>query len=123
MLRLRGLDPSRCRINSNHKVIRIYFVVCVGFLRVLRFPPTVQRHVFRLIGHAALPLGVSVCAIVCVCPAMDWRSVQGVSCLSPDDRWDRLQHPPATLREKRLRKWMDGWIFCVLWAHMVLLPD
>ena len=29
--------------------------VCVGFLRVLRFPPTLQRCV-RLIGHAKLPL-------------------------------------------------------------------
>ncbi|KAL6490360.1 hypothetical protein MHYP_G00007050 [Metynnis hypsauchen] len=25
---------------------------------------------------------------------MDWRPVQGVSCLLPDDSWDRLQHPP-----------------------------
>ncbi|KAL6464881.1 hypothetical protein MHYP_G00271980 [Metynnis hypsauchen] len=39
---------------------------------------------------------------------MDWRPVQGVSCLSPNDSWDRLQHPPATLTEKWLRKWMDG---------------
>ncbi|KAL6489503.1 hypothetical protein MHYP_G00032440 [Metynnis hypsauchen] len=22
----------------------------------------------------------------------------------------RLQHPPATLTEKRLRRWMDGWM-------------
>ncbi|KAL7872364.1 hypothetical protein SRHO_G00073470 [Serrasalmus rhombeus] len=39
---------------------------------------------------------------------LDWRPVQGVSCLPPEDCWDRLQHPPATLTEKRLRKWMDG---------------
>uniref|UniRef100_A0AAR2LIL4 Latent-transforming growth factor beta-binding protein 4 n=1 Tax=Pygocentrus nattereri TaxID=42514 RepID=A0AAR2LIL4_PYGNA len=33
--------------------------VCVGFLWVLRFPPAVQRHAVRLVGHAILPLGVS----------------------------------------------------------------
>uniref|UniRef100_A0A3B4E5L2 Cytochrome b-c1 complex subunit 10 n=1 Tax=Pygocentrus nattereri TaxID=42514 RepID=A0A3B4E5L2_PYGNA len=31
---------------------------------------------------------------------MDWRPVQGVSCLPPEDCWDGLQHPPATLTEK-----------------------
>ena len=25
-------------------------------------------------------------------PVMDWRPVQGVPCLSPNDGWDRLQH-------------------------------
>ncbi|KAL6455456.1 hypothetical protein MHYP_G00360850 [Metynnis hypsauchen] len=47
--------------------------VCVGFLWVLWFPPTVQRHAVRPIGHAGLPLGVSVCVIVYVClSALRW---------------------------------------------------
>jgi len=42
-------------------------------------------------------------------PVMDWRPVQGVPCLSPDDRWDRLQ-PPRDLTDglSGYRKWMDG---------------
>jgi len=36
--------------------------VCVGFLRVLRFPPTLQKDVqVRWIGHAKLPLSVQRC--------------------------------------------------------------
>uniref|UniRef100_A0A3B4CZU3 Ig-like domain-containing protein n=1 Tax=Pygocentrus nattereri TaxID=42514 RepID=A0A3B4CZU3_PYGNA len=58
--------------------------VCVAFLPVLQFPPAVQRHAVRPIGHAKLPLGVR-----------DSHPVQGVSWLPPDDRWDRLQHPPS----------------------------
>jgi len=40
---------------------------------------------------------------------MDWRPVQGVPRLSPDDRWDRLQ-PPCTPTDglSGYRKWMDG---------------
>uniref|UniRef100_A0A0E9Q1H8 Uncharacterized protein n=1 Tax=Anguilla anguilla TaxID=7936 RepID=A0A0E9Q1H8_ANGAN len=34
--------------------------VCVCFLRVLRFPPTVQRHAGRPIGDPKLPIGKSV---------------------------------------------------------------
>jgi len=41
---------------------------------------------------------------------MDWRPVQGVPRLSPDDCWDRL-HPPCDLTDGLSgRKWMDGWI-------------
>jgi len=44
-------------------------------------------------------------------PVMDWRPVQGVSRLSPDDRWDRLQPPrDPTDRLSGYRKWMDGTI-------------
>ncbi|KAL7872363.1 hypothetical protein SRHO_G00073460 [Serrasalmus rhombeus] len=32
-------------------------------------------------------------SLLSICPAMDWRPVQGVSCLPPEDCWDRLQHP------------------------------
>ena len=41
---------------------------------------------------------------------MDWRPVQGVSCPSPDDSWDRLQPPcDPTDRLSGYRK-MDGWM-------------
>ena len=42
---------------------------------------------------------------------MDWRPVQGVPRLSPDDRWDRLQ-PPHDLTDglSGYRKWMDEWV-------------
>jgi len=54
--------------------------VCVGSLRVLRLPPTVQKHAVRLIGDSKLTLLMSMC--VAVCPVMDWRPVQGVTRLS-----------------------------------------
>ena len=39
---------------------------------------------------------------------MDWRPVQGVPILSPDDRWDRLQpHRDPTDGLSGYRKWMD----------------
>jgi len=64
-------------------------------LRVLRLPPTVQKMHVRLIVLRSecervwvfLPR-LSLCG-----PVMDWRPVQGVPRLSPDDRWDRLQPP------------------------------
>ena len=65
-----------------------------GFL-----PPSKNMHVM-LIGNSKLFIGVSVSVHDCVfrlflCgPVMDWRPVQGVPSLSPDDRWDRLQPPP-----------------------------
>jgi len=41
-------------------------------------------------------------------PVMDWRPVQGVPRLSPDDRWDRLQPPrDPTVGLSGYRKWMD----------------
>ena len=52
--------------------------VCVGSLRVLRVPPTVQTHAVRLTGDSELSLGVSVCGRLSLCgPVMDWRPVQG----------------------------------------------
>ena len=54
--------------------------VCVGSLRVLRLPPTIQRHACgdRLIGDSKVALGVSVCVNGCLsvcCPVMNWRPV------------------------------------------------
>jgi len=44
-------------------------------------------------------------------PVMDWRPVQGVPRLLPDDRWDRLQPPcDPTDGLSGYKKWMDGWI-------------
>ena len=79
-----------------------------GFL-----PPSKNMHV-RLIGDSKLSLG---CERVCGClshlslcdPVMDWRPVQGVPRLSPDDRWDRLQPPCDPIDGlSGYRKWMDG---------------
>ena len=45
--------------------------VCVGSLRVLRLPPTVQKHAVRLTGDSKLSLGVSVVVcVVCLCVAL-----------------------------------------------------
>ena len=45
-------------------------------------------------------------------PVMDWRPVQGVPRLSPNDCWDRLQPPcDPTDGLSGYRKWMDGWNF------------
>jgi len=63
-------------------------------------PPSKNMHV-RLTGDSKLSFGVSVSVCGCLsrlslcCPVMDWRPVQGVPHLSPNDLWDRLQ-PPAT---------------------------
>ena len=52
----------------------------------------VQRHAVRPIGHVKLHLGVSDCVYGCICLSA-LQPVQGVSCLLPNDSWDRLQHP------------------------------
>uniref|UniRef100_A0A3B3Y7H5 Vascular endothelial growth factor C n=1 Tax=Poecilia mexicana TaxID=48701 RepID=A0A3B3Y7H5_9TELE len=43
---------------------------CVGFLWVLRFPPTDQKHDCQVIGLSKLSLGVCVCMVVCLCAAL-----------------------------------------------------
>ena len=71
----------------------------------------------RLIGDSKLSLGVSVSVHGCLSrlslcgPVMDWRSVQGVPRLSPNDSWDWLQLPhDPTDGLSGYRKWMDGWM-------------
>jgi len=46
-------------------------------------------------------------------PVMDWRPVQGVPRLSPDDCWDRLQPPrdPTDGLDGIENGWMDGFGF------------
>jgi len=62
-----------------------------GFL-----PPSTNMY-FELIGDSNLSLGVSVSVHGCLShlllcgPVTDWRPVKGVSYLSSNDSWDRLQ--------------------------------
>ena len=44
----------------------------------------------------------------------NWRSVQGVPRLSPEDCWDRLQPPRDPTDGLSGRKWMDGWTTTVI---------
>ncbi|MEQ2279319.1 hypothetical protein AMECASPLE_008171 [Ameca splendens] len=67
----------------------------------------------RLNSLSQLPLGVNGFVHVCLscvslcCPAMDWRSVQGV----PASRPQTEPAPPATLYGRSgYRKWINGWI-------------
>jgi len=94
----------------------VYAWVLSGYSGFL-LPPSKNMHV-RLIGVSKIVLR-SECERVCGClsrlslcgPVMDWRSVQGVPRLSPDDSWDRLQPPrDSTKGLSGYRKWMDGWI-------------
>ena len=76
----------------------------------------------KLIGVSKLSLGVSVSVCGCLSrlslcgPVMDWRPVQGVPRLTPDDRWDRLKPPPRPTDElSGYRKWIDGWMdLCIM---------
>ena len=58
-----------------------------GFTPVLRFPPTVKKHVNWGLVPLKLPIGVNVsvdgCLSLYVSPVMNWRLVQGVPCLRP----------------------------------------
>ena len=93
--------------------------VCVGSLRVLRLAPTLQKHACQVNWCLYQIVLRSECVRLYGClslcgPVMDWRPVQGVSRLSPDDCWDRLQ-PPHDLNDglSGYRKWMDGWMLNV----------
>ena len=69
----------------------------------------------RFIYDSKLSLGVSVSMDGClsrssVCgPAMDWRPVQVVPCLSPNDSRVKLQRPWVGL--SGYRKWMDAFLY------------
>ena len=70
----------------------------------------------------SLEVGVCVCGCLSclpLCgPVMDCRPVQGVPCLSPDHRWDRLQPPrDPTDGLSGYRKWMDDTPI----SHMITL--
>jgi len=67
----------------------------------------------RLTGDSKLSLGVSVSVCLSrlsLCdPVMDWRPVQGVPRLSPDDRWDKAPAPrdPTDGLDGIENGWMD----------------
>ena len=93
-------------------VLPVYAWVLSGYSVFL--PLSKNMHV-RLIGDSKLSLGVKVSVCGCLSrlslcgPVMDWRPVQGVSRLSPDDHWDKLQPPrDPTDGLSWYRKWMDG---------------
>ena len=94
-------------------VLPVYAWVLSGYSGFL--PPSKNMHV-RLIGDSKLSLEVSVSVCGCLfrlslCgPVMDWRPVQGVPRLSPDDRWDRLQLPrdPTDGLDGIENGWMDN---------------
>lgn len=55
----------KCFVCSSH--------VCLGFLEVLRFPPTSHKHTSTWIGFAKLPLSVNEYAKVSAwCPIKGW---------------------------------------------------
>ena len=55
-------------------------------------------------------MSVHGCLSLCG-PVMDWRPVQGVPRLTPDDRWDRFQPPRGpTDGLSGYRKWMNGYL-------------
>ena len=51
-------------------------------------------------------------------PVMDWRSVQGVPRLSPEDCWDRLQPTRDPTEGLSGRKWMDGCIYTYIYINI-----
>lgn len=87
------------------RVWMLSLCVCVGSLRALQLPPTVQRS----IGDSKLSVIVKLSATGCStlslnCPAMSWPLVQGVTLPSHYDSWEA----PADSREPELRsKWVQ----------------
>ena len=69
----------------------------------------------RLIGDCKIDPGVSVSVHGCLSPlslcgpAMDWRPVQDVPRLAPNNGWDRLQplHEPELDQAGVENRWMD----------------
>jgi len=108
--RVPGSTPSLSLFVWSLHVLPMYAWVLSSYFGFL--PPSKNMHV-RLIGVSKIVLR-NECECMCGClslsgPVMDWRPVQGVPCLSPDDRWDRLQTPhDPTDRLSGYRKWMDG---------------
>ena len=120
--RVPGSTPSWGLSVWSLRVLPVYAWVLSGYSGFL--PPSKNMHV-RLIGDSKIVLR-SECECVCGClsllslcgPVMDWRPVQGVPRLSPDDRWDRLQPPrDPTDGLSGYRKWMDGWFYYLLFRH------
>ena len=109
--RVSGSNPSLGLSVWSLHVLPVYAWVLSGYSSFL--PPSKNMHV-RLIDDSKLSLGVSVSVNGCLSrlslrgPVMDWRPVQGVPRLSPNDHWDRLQPPRDPTDGLSGRKWMDG---------------
>ena len=112
--RVPGLTPGWGLSVWSLYVLPVYAWVLSGYSGFL---PLSKNMDVRLIGDSKIVLR-SDCEHVCGClsrlslcgPVMDWRPVQGVPRLSPNDRWDRLQPPrDPTDGLSGYRKWMDGW--------------
>ena len=88
-------------------VLPVYAWVLSGYSGFL--PPSKNMHV-RLIGDSKVVLRSECVWLLVLCgPVIDWWPVQGVPCLLPDDRWDRLQPPrDPTDGLSGYRKWMDN---------------
>lgn len=95
-------------------------LVCMGFLRVLLFPPTVQ--ILSWLGQMETQNCPWVrvwkwVMCVCVCVLCDglgtWPGC--ISCLSPNECWDRVQQTPRDTIWKlsRSRKWMNEYILII----------
>jgi len=102
--RVPGSTPSWGHFVWSLHVLPVYAWVLSWYSGFL--PPSKNMPV-RLIGVSKIVLR-SVCGCLSLCgPVMDWRPVQGVPRLSPDDRWYRLQSDPTDGLSGN-RKWMDG---------------
>lgn len=78
-----------------------------AFLCAVWIVPASSHSPQTMLGDSKLAVDVRVCGCLCLCVSslMDWRPVQGVTCLGPYDSWDNIHDPNL---DKRLRKWTDG---------------
>jgi len=90
-------------------VLPVYAWVLSGYSGFL--PPSKNMHVRLIVLRSECERACGCLSRLSWCgPVMDWRPVQGVPRLSPDDRWDRLQYPRDPIDGlSGYKKWMDGW--------------
>ena len=65
-------------------------------------------------GHAVRPIGDAKLGVyLCVCPVIDWRPVQAFSCLSSNDRRDKVQQTRriSGLKDGQMKKSRTGCIY------------
>lgn len=77
MVALQLQDPW---FNHEFGLLSVWNFACspgvhVGFLWVVLFPSTSQKHAFRWMGYTKLPIGVDECANVCAWCMMWWTDV------------------------------------------------
>ena len=124
------IDSLRCLTAESETILKKN-----GFYEILNtvngmrddsgFLPPSKNMLVRVFDDSKLSLGVSVSVNGCLSrlslcgPVMDWRPVQGVPRLSPEDCWDRLQPTCDPTEGLSGRKWMDGWY--ERWERSLLL--